>query len=62
MPDWKELVRQRLASLPLSPDCVEEIVTELAAHLEDDYQQELTSGLSHPEAVGFDAPLLRRNQ
>lgn len=51
MPDWTELVRQRLASLPLSLESMEEIVTELAAHLEDDYRHELTCGLSHPEAV-----------
>ena len=35
MPDWKELVRVRLAELNLPADAKEEVISELAAHLED---------------------------
>ena len=35
MPDWKKVVEERLAGLNLSPEDKEDIVAELAAHLED---------------------------
>ena len=35
MPDWKELVRQNLPGLNLPADHKEEVIAELAAHLED---------------------------
>ena len=35
MPDWKELVRQNLSGLNLPTDHKEEVIAELAAHLED---------------------------
>jgi hypothetical protein len=35
MPDWKRLVEERLASLNLPPGDKEEVIAELAAHLED---------------------------
>lgn len=50
MPDWKNLVRERLARAALPLELEEAIVTELAAHLEDDYQDGLACGLSEPEA------------
>jgi hypothetical protein len=34
-PDWKHLVRKRLDPLNLRPDEKEEVIAELAAHLED---------------------------
>jgi hypothetical protein len=35
MPDWKKLVEARLTTLNLSPSAKEDVVAELAAHLED---------------------------
>lgn len=35
MPDWEELVRQRMSELNLPADHKEEVISELAAHLED---------------------------
>jgi hypothetical protein len=49
-PDWKKLVDDRTASLPLPAESREEIVTELAAHLEDGYHDDLARGLTESEA------------
>ena len=35
MPDWRQLVEQRLAALNLPPRAKQEVIAELAAHLED---------------------------
>jgi hypothetical protein len=35
MPDWKQLVRERLSQLNLPPGAKEDVIAELAAHLED---------------------------
>ena len=35
MPDWKRLVEERLATLNLPPGEIEDVIAELAAHLED---------------------------
>ena len=45
MPDWKKLVEQRLFSLNLPPSAKQEIVAELAAHLEDVYEAAKARGL-----------------
>ena len=50
MPDWTNLVRERMTSIGLSRESEEEIISELAAHLEDDYQDYRTGGLSESEA------------
>lgn len=50
MPDWKKLVRDRLLALNLPPDAKEEVISELAAHLEDGYQNEIARGLGESEA------------
>jgi FtsH-binding integral membrane protein len=39
MPDWKKLVRDRLATLNLPPSAKNEVIAELAAHLEEIYEQ-----------------------
>jgi putative ABC transport system permease protein len=44
MPDWKEEIRARLASLKLAPTRESEIVEELAQHLDDRYQELLSEG------------------
>lgn len=39
MPDWRGTIRQRLAALELDPMSEADIVEELAAHLDDRYQE-----------------------
>jgi len=51
MPDWKELVRQRLRSVKLAATNREEIVRELATHLEEDYETARTRGLTDAAAI-----------
>ena len=48
MPEWKEEIRQRLASLKLAPAREAEIVEELSQHLKD-YYAELRAGGATPE-------------
>src|SRR5438046_251394 len=50
MPEFKEAIRERLADLNLSPAREAEIVEELSQHLEDQYEQALSSGASEQEA------------
>src|SRR5438270_2829135 len=50
MPDWKAEVKARLAGLSLAPAREMEIADELAQHLEDEYEQALSRGLSEDEA------------
>jgi hypothetical protein len=51
MPDWNKLVRARLGKLGLPPVEKEAIISELAAHLEDLYQEQLANGVSEVQAV-----------
>ena len=51
MPDWKALVHERMESLGLSPAQEEEIVSELASHLEDCYEEFRTQGVCQSEAI-----------
>ncbi|HUC53575.1 MAG TPA: hypothetical protein VMR90_05995 [Candidatus Cybelea sp.] len=51
MHDWKELVRVRLAPLPLESARRAEIIEELSQQLEDAYKEALLGGASEPEAV-----------
>jgi hypothetical protein len=48
--NWKQEIRRRLANLALEPTREAEIVEELAQHLEDRYQELLSSGASAEEA------------
>ena len=50
MPDWKQEIRQRLASLMLEPAREAEIVEELAQHLDDRYAELRAGGATAPEA------------
>ena len=50
MPEWKPEIRKRLASLNIQPLRENEIVEELAQHLEDRYQEMLAAGVSPEEA------------
>jgi predicted permease len=49
MPEWKNEIRQRLASLNLEPTREAAIVEELSQHLEDCYQEFLTDGATEAE-------------
>jgi len=53
MPDWREIARQRLTSLALDAERQEEIITELAGHLEDLYEDLVRQGKAEAEAVEF---------
>ncbi|NOT60704.1 MAG: FtsX-like permease family protein, partial [Acidobacteria bacterium] len=49
-PNWQKIVRERLAALRLSPLRENEIVEEVALHLEAVYDDALSAGLSETEA------------
>jgi hypothetical protein len=51
MPDWQELVRQRLSGLALEAEEKDEVQVELAAHLEESYEAFCKEGLPEKEAV-----------
>jgi hypothetical protein len=51
MPDWLELVRQRLSGLALGSKEKEEVHLELAAHLEESYETFRSEGLADHEAI-----------
>ena len=51
MPDWQRMVRERLDELRIAPQLQEEVVSELASHLEDIRVTALRNGMSEPEAV-----------
>lgn len=50
MPDWRKLVGERMSVLNLPLDAKEEVISELADHLEDAYQNEIARGLGESEA------------
>ena len=50
MPDWREEVARRVASLNLSPAREAEIVEEVSQHLEDRYQELAAGGATEEEA------------
>lgn len=51
MPDWKTLVRERLDSTSLTSANREEIVSELATHLEETYEDARARGLTEAAAI-----------
>jgi hypothetical protein len=51
MPDWQELVRQRLSGLALDPAERDEVHAELAAHLEEAYESMLGDGINNSKAA-----------
>jgi hypothetical protein len=51
MPDWQELVRQRLSGLALDAEEKDEVHAELAAHLEESYESLRAKGLSEQAAM-----------
>jgi len=51
MSDWHKLVRQELQGIALDDDDAAQVVEELAAHLEEDYQHSLAAGASEQLAT-----------
>ena len=51
MPDWHELVSQRLAGIALEHDDRQEVVAELAAHLEETFEAFCREGLAAEDAI-----------
>jgi len=51
MPEWQELVRQRLSGLGLDTAEKDEVHAELAAHLEESYEVFCKEGLPEKEAL-----------
>lgn len=51
MPDWRALVRTRLAGAGISPTTEMDLVDELSQHLEDRYRQLCAEGLSDEDAT-----------
>src|SRR5438477_4152372 len=51
MPEWKNEIRARLVKLRLEPTREAAIVEELAAHLEDRYEELLAGGAAEAEAA-----------
>jgi hypothetical protein len=49
-PDWRALVREHLRPLNLPAQDQQEVVAELAAHLEDLYEEQLRNGRTESEA------------
>jgi hypothetical protein len=52
MPDWRVIIRQRLAGLDLRPVDEMDIVEELAQHVEDRYDELRRSGATEDQAIG----------
>ena len=50
MADWRALVRERLAGVPLDPADEIDIVEELAQHVEDRYRDLRAAGVADAEA------------
>ena len=57
MPDWKEEITRRLASLKLAPAREAEIVEEVAQHLEDRYQELVAGGATELPPAGLLGPV-----
>jgi hypothetical protein len=53
MPDWREIVRPRLTPLGLDAKREEEVISELAGHLEDLYEDLVRQSKSESEAAEF---------
>jgi hypothetical protein len=51
MPDWQRLVREKMARLRLAPSQQDEVVTELASHLEEMYEEQRASGVAEAQAA-----------
>ncbi len=55
MPEWQELVRERLGALGVDPEREEEVIAELAGYFEDAFESsmECSASLEHAFACAF---------
>jgi hypothetical protein len=53
MPDWKQLVRERMRTLKLPHEAKQDVVAELAAHLQEVYEEASARGLNEAEATAL---------
>ena len=51
MPDWERMLREQLGGMRLEPAVQDEIIAELAGHLEESYEGLLALGISREEAL-----------
>lgn len=51
MPNWNKEIRQHLVGMNLPPDMTEEIIAELASHLEETYDSARSQGLDAAAAL-----------
>src|SRR5581483_1970057 len=51
MPDWKSIVRDRIASLHLQPAAEADLVEELSQHVDDRYRELRSAGATEEEAL-----------
>ena len=51
MPDWNRLISERMGTLALSPEMRQEVIAELATHLEDVYQNCRVRGVNESQAI-----------
>ena len=51
MPDWKRLVRKRMASVSMSPAAQQQVIAELAMHLEETYEHAHSTGMTQRAAI-----------
>jgi len=53
VPNWQQHVRERLGALGIAPQLEEEVVVELAGHLEDRRTSAVNNGMTEPEAIAM---------
>lgn len=53
MPDWKQLVSERLRRMKLPPEEREEVVEELAVHFHESYEELRDAGSPDPEGIAL---------
>ncbi|MGP0018405.1 MAG: hypothetical protein ACLPHP_07545 [Candidatus Sulfotelmatobacter sp.] len=51
MPDWKRIVSENMSALNLPPGATEEVIAELAIHMEETYESVRAHGLSNSAAM-----------
>jgi predicted permease len=61
MPEFKDEIRKRLASLQLSPEREAEIIEELSQHLDDEFERAVSRGATEAEARHAVLTELRQN-
>ena len=53
MPDWNNLIRERLGRMNLPQPVQDEVVAELSAHLQDIYEEKIAAGAAESSAMEF---------